>query len=185
MCTLPLNPLLFCRTFDDLLLSSCSLNRKTPSPPPFANTSLYHFCKNPLSPREQRSPHLFSRTNPFSTLTPPSTHNSLSSTICTHHSLHQHLVRSPQKTKTSPPTPLRLLSPTSHAQLTATSTPSLHLFNYASPEEQQGKSAGSGSPQPVAPSPAWKAEITALDDLRKSNIISGWRESEGIKSEEE
>ena len=28
------------------------------------------------------------------------------------------------------------------------------------------------SPQPVAPSPAWKAEITALDDLRKSNIIS-------------
>ena len=30
-----------------------------------------------------------------------------------------------------------------------------------------------------------KAEITALDGLRKSNIISGWRESEGIKSEEE
>jgi hypothetical protein len=95
VCMLPLYPLLFCLPFDVLLLASCSLNRTTPSPPPFVHTTLDHFCKNPLPPRAQRSPPLFSSTIHYPTLlTPPSTHNSFNSTICTHR-----LVDSPQKRK--------------------------------------------------------------------------------------
>jgi hypothetical protein len=73
-------------------------------------------------------------------LTPPFAHKSLASTICTHHSFHHRLVRSPQKTKAPPPKKTSPFFIAPHAQLTATSP---HLFNYASLEEQQGKSAGS------------------------------------------